>query len=426
MVAAKGVDGHLFSGPAIRVAQPLGEFWVASIPARLLLQATEKDPLRLIAEPEKSGWSAAGTLGGTQRALERPRLLQISSFLNTFEATFPNSIILSVEEESSVEDGGAWRIEPGGTGGCAKLTIPRDGRKARVVDGQHRLYAFSVGAAPADFDLLCAVFFGLADPMQAYIFATINTNQKPVRRGLAMNLYGYNVEDQTRSEWSPEKLAVFMARRLNFENDSPLHRRVKIEAEGAPSASALPAAKRPIPMAAVVDAALGLVTRNPKRDRDLLRARTTVFSKAKRKALPSDDDAPLRAWYLEEADADVYDLLKRYFSVVREQLWSDSHALLTRAVDIRALGDFLGDLVRVHSKAKHAEAIGAVAKAGEQVFAKAKDVEFGDPFFEANYRGRRRVQFALRMLWGQNVLDQVPPEDRPHYERLVRGKKGVK
>lgn len=417
----------IYAGPAIRVVQPIGEFWVASIPASVLLRATTSDRLRLLAEPrfeERGGeleeWLKAGALEGTQRVLELPRLKQIAAFIRTLEATFPNSIILSVDEASAVEDDGdPWQIEAHGREGFATLRIPENGFKARVVDGQHRLYAFAMeGDEPVDFDLVCAVFFGLPRPMQAYVFATINTNQKPVRRGLAMNLYGYNVEDQPRGEWSPEKLAVFMARRLNFEEDSPLHLRVRIEAEGAPPPERLAGAKRPIPMAAVVDAGLGLISRNPIRDRDKLRQWTLGFSKAKRrKVLDADraDQAPLRGWYLEESDADTYALLKAYFGVVSDLCWSGERAILTRAVDIRALGDFLGDLVRPLAAGGHSEAIAAVVETSREVFAEAHERPFDHPFFEATYRGRRRVRNGLRLLAGEPIEEQIPPDDRAFF-----------
>lgn len=420
-------NGLLFSGPALRVTQPVGDFWVAAIPAAVLLEATLPDRLRLLTDPAqqpqpKVDWELAGALAGTQRKLEGERLKQIAAFIDTLEATFPNSIILAVDEASANEDAlPTWTIVAGEGGQIGKLSVPQGARKARVVDGQHRLYAFTLvdPDTSKNFELLCAVFFGIPDPMQAFIFATINTNQKPVRRGMAMNLYGYNVEDRPRSEWSPEKLAVFMARRLNFEEDSALYRRVKIEAEGAPVPELLPGGKRPITMAAVVDVVLGLVSRNPKRDRELLASRTGLLTRGKRTALPRDDRAPLRNWYVDERDADIYALLKEFFRIVNGILWSGNQAILIRAVDIRALGDFLGDLLRRTRPATLSDAIDAVRLECTSVFRRAREVSFGDPFFEATYRGRRRVENALRLLAGEPIWDQLTPNDRPDYERLL-------
>src|SRR5262249_38273093 len=142
---------------------------------------------------QKGDWEVAGALAGTQRKLEVDRLKQIAAFIETMEATFPNSIILAVDEASATDDTTpTWIITPSNGADLGTLAIPHGARKARVVDGQHRLYAFTLADSDisANFKLLCAVFFGIPDPMQAFIFATINTNQIPVRRGLAMNLYG--------------------------------------------------------------------------------------------------------------------------------------------------------------------------------------------------------------------------------------------
>ncbi len=42
----------VFRFPAIRVQQPIGTFWAASIPADILLETTVPDPLRVVIDPE--------------------------------------------------------------------------------------------------------------------------------------------------------------------------------------------------------------------------------------------------------------------------------------------------------------------------------------------------------------------------------------
>lgn len=174
-------------------------------------------------------------------------------------------------------------------------------------------------------------------------------------------------------------------------------------------------------MAAVVDVALGLLTRNPKRDRELLASRTGFLTRGKRATLPRDDPASLRDWYVDERDADIYVLLRAFFGGVNEVLWSGKQGILIRAVDIRALGDFLGDLLRRIRPAALSDALAALRNQGTSVLRLARDVRFDDPFFEATYRGRRRVENVLRLLAGEQIWDQLPSSDRPSYERLLRG-----
>jgi DNA phosphorothioation-associated DGQHR protein 1 len=427
---------HIFRGPALRVRQPLGDFWVAAIPARILLQSTSPDPLRLAVDPASRrnprDWELAGDLVGNQRPLEEVRLKDIGRYIETVESTFPNSIILaapSLESEAvDVASGNGkgsrpWRIvEAKNSPNSWTLTIPEQALKASVVDGQHRLYAFTrTKESSQDFELLCSIFFDLPYQMQALIFATINTNQKAVRRGLAMNLYGYNVEDEDRNEWSPEKFSVFMARRLNFDPDSPLHHRIRVEAENAPPAVPLVGAKRPMAMAAVVDGICGLISRNPKADRTTLRTKT-IFSRPKRKDL-GDDGAVLRDWYVEGRDAELYDLLRTSFSTVFKFLWTEEAPMLFRAVDVRGLLDFLADVVRKAREDGRGNARKVVESVGERWTAAlrgARRVDFSDPFFEATYRGRRRVQNALRLVNKMTTIGEMPDADRDSYRELLR------
>jgi DNA phosphorothioation-associated DGQHR protein 1 len=420
---------HLFKGPAIRVRQPIGEFWIASIPASTLLKATAPDPLRLAVDPSMSKtaleWQKAGKLRGNQRPLEKSRLIEIAKYIGTVESTFPNSIILAAPtlgEEGTPESSAPWAIDGKPGADMGTLTIPSAPLLASVVDGQHRLYAFTQlsDADLLDTQLVCAVFFDLPIQMQAMVFATINTNQKAVRRGLALNMYGYNVEDEKRDHWSPEKLAVFMTRRLNFDANSPLYHRIKVEAVNAPPATLFPGAKRPIGMAAVVDGITGLVSRSAESDRDDLR-KASLFAGVKRSDL-RPDESPLREWFQATLDAELYSLLLGAFGAITEQLWSEADPILVRAVDVRGLMDFLGDVIK-EAKSKRGEdpqeLLKAVRLRWSGALATARNVNFAEPFFEATYRGRRRVQNALRLANRMARLEEMPPADRAEYERLV-------
>jgi len=114
--------------------------------------------------------------------------------------------------------------------------------------------------------------------------------------------------------------------------------------------------------------------------------------------------------------------LKEFLRIVNEILWSGNQAILVRAVDIRALGDFLGDLLRRIRPVALSDTIAAVRDESTNVFRRARDVPFADHFFEATYRGRRRVENTLRLLAGEQIWDQLPANDRPSYERLLGGR----
>ena len=213
-------------------------------------------------------------MNSSQNSARNGGFLAGTSYVDGVDSTFPNSLILAAPSQR-VDDleGEPWQLERSDDG-CDHIVIPPAAAKASVVDGQHRLYSFfhSQIERRQEFELLCSVFFDMPSTVQAFVFATVNTNQKAVRRGMALNLYGYDIDDEPRERWSPEKVAVFLVRRLNFDKNSPLCARVKIDAEGAPVPTLLPGATRPLPLAALVDGILRQISQRPKSDREHLRS----------------------------------------------------------------------------------------------------------------------------------------------------------
>jgi hypothetical protein len=63
------------------------------------------------------------------------------------------------------------------------------------------------------------------------LLATINSTQKPVDRSLTYKLFGYNVSDEPEEFWTPDKLAVFPARKLGTDDESLLKGRITVAPE---------------------------------------------------------------------------------------------------------------------------------------------------------------------------------------------------
>ena len=88
-------------------------------------------------------WATAGRLAGNQRPIEERRLGEIAQYIDTVDATFPNSIILSAngdtgEDETEADHVGEdWVIK--GAGGSGTLVIPQDARQASIVDFGNRV-----------------------------------------------------------------------------------------------------------------------------------------------------------------------------------------------------------------------------------------------------------------------------------------------
>ncbi|GAB3222469.1 DGQHR domain-containing protein [Spirosoma arcticum] len=204
---------------AIEFNQPFDVFYVCKLNAEELLEMTFSDPIR---------YDEKGNLRGNQRILdEDKRVKEIKDFVEGSDAAFPNSIILSAnydEDGFNVSDEGLrWRFENG------KLIIPTNKKLASIIDGQHRIFGFKDANSQAKrMELVCSVYIDLPNALQAYLFATINTNQKKVDKSLAYAQFGFNADDEDSPSWSPDKLAIALHNKFNNDTDSPFYRHIKI------------------------------------------------------------------------------------------------------------------------------------------------------------------------------------------------------
>lgn len=338
--------------PAIRVEQPLGTFYAFSLRADILNQITYSLPaeIRGRLDLEQADSKGGYSIFGSQRVEKKTRLQEIASFIQTTDATFPNAIILAAnysKEGLYVEEASQqWRVEDRGEGFWS-LSIPQGAfSQASIIDGQHRLHAFEHlpdDAPQREMELLCVVFLELPTPFHAYVFATINFNQKKVDRGLAYELFGFDVDERPVSLWSPETLAVYLTRLLNTDAASPFYESIfstadtkellatKKDARGSVSVS----------IATVVDGILRLISKNPQEDRNTIRkADNTNLG---RKALVSYADLPLRALYLEGNDKGIYEIVFNFFHAVSNTIWQHTGegSYLRKTVGVQALFDVL-------------------------------------------------------------------------------------
>lgn len=345
--------------PAISVTQPLGTFYVVSLPARVLLDTAYSDRLRA----RKSADGEAYELEGSQRGLLAPRLRDIGAYIATEESTFPNSIILAPnfdpENGELVDEDGSnkklrWQIDEIPTPGIGKgvsyaLTIPTDAALAPIIDGQHRLYGFNFCDKPErlDTELVCSLFLDLPKPFQAFLFATINSNQKPVDKSQTFELFGYNIEKEPPGNWSPDKLAVYFARKLNTESDSPLCGKILVAAENDFALTRVQAkeqGKWMVSMATVVEGVSRLFSQNTKRDRTVLLS--YKFGDRNREVLAREapgDKSPLRELYLQLNDKVIYTAVKNFLVAAQDLFWSKCKpdSFICKTVGVQALFDVL-------------------------------------------------------------------------------------
>lgn len=383
--------------PAIKVVQPLGDFFVTRIRASDLLKVSFVEKLEYI--------NAEGRLKGTQRKADKTRLDEIAKFIKSTEMAFPSSIILGanyteegnvLEEEEEEEEGKAttekitWKVREEDCEEFYKIIVPTSLPLAAIIDGQHRTNAFRLlaeGDERLEVELPCAVFFDLPNAYQAYLFATINGNQRKVDRSLALEQFGFNVEDEDRKSWTPEKLAVFFSRKLNIQEASPFYKHIKV----APGNERV-LFKKPrttewtISTATIVDGILNLISSNPKRDRVDM-AQKKLLGRDRLMVADTKDHAPLRQQYLARQDDEIYSIVNNYFIAVSSILWTkaSTNSYIIKTVGVLALFDLLKRIL--------------IDKGINAPFASylepAASVDFSDIFFQASGVGRSRVKHVL-------------------------------
>lgn len=350
-----------FETRALRVDQRLGSFYVAVLPAELLLQVAASDRMRAIMNADGNGY----TLEGTQRLIKDNRLNEIAGYINRTDAAFPNSIIVAAnydlqtgfdqgeleyiaEEESqeAVDTSKVWTVTEADDG-CHTLTIPTPEKVAAIIDGQHRLFAFARADINAmrSMNLLCSVFVDLPKALQAQIFATINSTQKRVDRSLTYELFGYNVSDEEEQYWTPDKLAVFFTRKLGTDEDSVLRGRIVVAPKRDAALERLASqAAWQVSTAVIVDGILRLISSNPKRDANIMR-KDEPHPRSELQSGPKDR-SPLREVYIRGNDALIYKMVSNYARACDDVFWSHAKedSFIFKTIGMQAIFDILRKL----------------------------------------------------------------------------------
>lgn len=382
--------------------QPLGDFYIGKIKAGELLNISYTEEFR---------YKKDGSQVGTQRPIDDKRLKEISNFIRSEEMCFPSSILIALNNDpehkyiqsDTVEN--VFTVHSIGSD-IYELTIPDDKKCALIIDGQHRLKAFKY-ADPEflNIELVCSIFFDLPNPYQAYLFATINGNQKKVDKSLALEFFGYNVEDEPHEQWTPEKLAVFLTRKLNFKTNSPLYHQLKLAAAYDDSENE----KKLASTAAMSEGILSLISSNPKRDRDIISVtKNSLFKKRSREEVADQrDSTPLRDLYLENKDQKIYEILVSFFSVVEHHIWSEAcdNSIIKKTIGILALFDLLKNIIKKNS-------IDTISDSLFESYIKTfKFIDFSNNYFSTSGLGQGRIKRIIKYLAQLTSFDTLKQED---------------
>ena len=394
--------------PAIKVSQPLGDFWAVALPAALLRRCVALDPTRIESVDRNS---FLYKLIGNQREASIPRTREIGKYIDSVESAFPNSIILGANhtDQGPLPDDSAARWVLRFIENRYFIEIPSEAKAASIIDGQHRLLGFDHALQERQgMDLLCAVYFDLPQAYQAYLFATININQRKVDKSLAYEQFGYNLDDEQPRAWAPDKLAVYLTRKLNLDPSSPFYEHIKL----APLNADLvmdQSADGPwrVSTACVVEGILSLISAKPPADRDMLHS--VEIKNRDRKTLPSDS-SPLRDEFKNCSDELILSITRNYFNKVSQVLWSSAteQSYINKTIGISALFDVLRFILLKYERAESDNHIDLMLTA-------ARTIDFSHTFYQASGRGRVRVKNVLLRAAKEISGADLPKTDASAY-----------
>ena len=383
---------------AIKVVQPLGEFYISKIKAGDLLKISTSSVAR---------YDKDGNLRGNQRPLNEKRLKAIANFIMSDEMSFPTSILIAANIDKDgriIEDiGHRWDVRQTSSPDIYNLIIP-DEVSSLVIDGQHRLNAFKYTDANClDIELVCSIFVDLPNPYQAYLFATINGNQKRVDKSLALELFGFDVDNEPQNTWSPEKLAVYITRRFNFTKESPLYQKIKLAPLFYELEEMVNKDKWLLSTAAMVEGIMSLISSNPQKDRDLLAMKkNSIWSDKTRGVLPNGKPV-LRYLYLASKDDELYSVLEKYFLSVKTILWENATngSVILKTIGISVLFDILKNILEVDG----------IQESYVSYINKIRDVNYSSHYFALSGGGKTKLRRILKFKLGLLSKDNLQKSD---------------
>jgi len=309
----------------LEAKQPIGTMYIAVINCGDLEKISHTDVRRMELGIENR---EVEEYIGIQRELNKGRENDIGRYVNLIDATFPNSIILSISSEHAT-----YNPE------TQVMSILYDDNVAKVLDGQHRIAGLRhFERDMREFQVVITIYIDMELEDQAIVFATINKEQKNVSNSLVADLFAFA---KTRS---PQKTAHNIARALNKKIGSPFYKKIKI------LGTAVNKETETITQDTFVKSLLKYITSNPQADRNFYK----VHKDDTRKKLPLIEGNELRRLFLrnmfieDDNDINIAQLLFNYFYAVSEKwpnAWNSGsdNNILNKSTGFMALMRFFKD-----------------------------------------------------------------------------------
>lgn len=284
--------------PCLKLRQPVGDFFIATIDSKTLCQITYSD-VRRMADQDRE----FETYLGIQRPLSPSRTKEIAQYVNTADACFPTAIILAINGKYVEFNEEQNRLVLRNFITDDEEDVPLDSsRIAQVLDGQHRIAGLQAFNGER-FDVNVSIFVDMDIESQGYVFSTVNLAQTKVNKSLVYDLF------ELAKARSPQKTCHQIAVALNSYVKSPLYSKIKrlgTATEGRFTET--------LTQATFVEALIGYLTDDKVSDRDsYMRHRKPKLDESKA------DKLIFRSLFIQERDLEITDILFNYFSAVAER-----------------------------------------------------------------------------------------------------------
>jgi DGQHR domain-containing protein len=313
--------------PVIPVKQPIGTFYISTVPADLLLRVVRIREKTLDDKDDDA----------VQRQLSLKRTKEIALYTTDPDATFPTPIIVACDDDRvSVENGA--------------ITFDENSIIGEVIDGQHRIRGLerTDRETVRKFDLPVVFMLDLQPYEKAYVFSTINSKQTPVPKSLIYQLFGLS---ELRS---PYKTCHEIARALNASIDGPFSQGLKM------------LGKRNLPteyltQGSFVTNLLKRISKTPQADEIAVKKSEKLFD---------DETLPFRYYWINNHDEMIVKIIENYFGAIRDEFpkeWNHPTAedyILRKTVGFVALLEAFDEIWIEAKKEQRAdrEFFGSIAK----------------------------------------------------------------
>lgn len=163
-------------------------------------------------------------MGTYQRMLQKNRLKKIRRYIDQ-NGIFPTNIVINFEKKPTFHRGGQDAEQEGGTVGW--LEVRSAYKSAWIIDGQHRLFAYSGHSQASKAYLSVLAFESLPASTQARLFIDINAEQKSVKQSLLQELYADLHKDATDPTKRVRAIVAQTIRWLDSDPASAFYERIQ-------------------------------------------------------------------------------------------------------------------------------------------------------------------------------------------------------